>query len=158
MELLGRNGTCRALTRSGTLCRMKPIAAGLCMHHDDSETARARRLQASIEAGRASGRARRERAQRAGCLGPIRLRSSGDAIDLIERVINELRRGKLEPVRCRIQIMAARAVLEYADTGEIASRLEGLEESVKGLGLDQPQEWLRWIETTREILGRGRRP
>ena len=151
------NGRCRARRADGSDCHMRALAGKLCQHHDSTPKAVARRSNTARTGGEASGLARRKRAEQVRALGPTSLRTSSDAIQLLERIANAVLASSIEPARARLLIQASNSVLMYARTQEIDSRLRQMEELVEEYHLADSSAWQGLFEGIREAREAARR-
>lgn len=116
---------CRAKTRHGTPCRMKPGASGYCFAHDPER-----------DAARTSAR-RRGGLRRAGLLaravlsedeaGPVELKTPDQVRGLLAETIQHARTGRLD---CRIAATVgslAGVLLRAVEQGELETRLAAIE-------------------------------
>ncbi|MCZ6688763.1 MAG: DUF5763 domain-containing protein [Planctomycetota bacterium] len=138
---LGFDDACRAMKRDGTPCRIRATSLGFCIFHDPTPEERERRVRNARAAGKASVRARRERKRRVRALHPVELKTVGDATVLLQQTVNELREGRIDPPRARLQIKAATEVLRYSLGREVEERLGALEGLVKEHELVNPEAW-----------------
>ena len=137
------NGNCRGTKPDGSSCRMPANESGYCPHHDPSPQARLARVNRARTGGRASVRARRAQTKQAQALAHIKLRTPEDATALLERAVNELRDGVIDPPRTRIQIQAAMAYFKQVHFRELEERVAALEELRREFGLHLAEGWKR---------------
>ena len=77
--------------------------------------------------GRKRGGYRRKRVPPNGAPGAVRLRSTEDVLELLERAVLDAGALDLSPERCRVLIQAAGSALKALEVGSIEERLAALE-------------------------------
>ncbi len=151
-------GICRGVTKAGNPCTVSCNGTGYCLLHNPDPVVIERRIEFARRGGQASGRSRRQKIEQARALEPIRLRSSEDALRLVEDSINDLRLGRIDIARARVQIKASTVVLQHAATKEVAQKLTYLEAKLREYGLEDGDSWKQTFDGLREArrLARGR--
>lgn len=113
------NGTrCKAGSKEGRECGGHPRESGFCFAHDPS-------LESTRESARVKGGENSSRAVRLEKLMPRRLRP---LFDLLERAMQELYEGKLEPRRATAMASLAGAMVKVLEAGELEELTRKLHE------------------------------
>ena len=126
---------CKAKTRHGTPCRMKPGASGYCFAHDperDAARTSARRRGGLRRAGLLARAVLSDRLISNGRTaideaGPVELRTPDEVRGLLAETIQHARTGRLD---CRIAATVgslAGVLLRAVEQGELETRLAAIE-------------------------------
>ena len=118
-EKIETNGMgCKAIKRNGQGCAGRPRESGYCLAHDPS-------LESTRESARVKGGENSSRAVRLEQLMPRRLRP---LFDLLEKAMQELYAGKLDPRRATAMASLAGVMVKVLHAGELEELMRKLHE------------------------------
>lgn len=117
---------CKATTREGAPCKAPPLTGrDYCYHHDESvaeERTAAKRRGAMVLHYGAAGKPEAE---------PVRVRAADDVLRLLETAASDLLARKPSFQRARALAYVAGVALKALEVGDLAERIEKLEEGLK---------------------------
>ena len=145
---------CAGITDTGKPCRQFRNGSQFCPAHDPSLEAAVQRRELARAGGRASGKVRRAKAEATRALEPVRIDGPEDAVALVVDTVNDVRLGRIDPVRARIVLKGAAIILQHSSTRDLAGRIEALEAKVREHGLDDPELCRNLFEAVREMRRR----